>query len=375
MSPTSIGAPAARPPDAEDVAVWDADPLDVLEEQAAISPPASTTHPTATAARRGDRARHDITMTPPLCHPADAARGRYHALDRSVHYHWVVTGSLTIEPLHPAIGAELVGADAEQLLVDPDVPALVHGALDRHGLLVLRGIGLDDAAQVAFGSRLGQLVRRAGNAVPEITPITQDSGNRIAEYLRGNTQWHIDGAMDPVPCKYGILTARQVAPGDGGTELASTYVAFDRLPAADQQRLSELQVLHSLAATMRGVYLDPTPDQTAAWTRQPARQHPLVWQHRNGRRSLVIGATADSVVGMDDEAGQKLLSELLAMATQPDLVFRHDWTIGDMVIWDNTGALHRVTEHNATSNRRLHRATVAGDEAITAARQTGKSQP
>ncbi len=88
------------------------------------------------------------------------------------------------------------------------------------------------------------------------------------------------------------------------------------------------------------------------WRARPAKTHPLVWRHRSGRRSLVLGATASHVDGMDLEEGRALLAELLAWSTSPDRVFRHEWSVGDMVIWDNRGVLHRALPYDASSAAR-----------------------
>ena len=271
---------------------------------------------------------------------------------------------LQLQPLSGSVGAEVLDVDRHRLVHDAAVPGEVIDALEAHGVLLFRDIDVDDEELVAFGRRLGELVVRPGSPIPEINVITQDPGNSMAEYLRGNTQWHLDGALDRIPSKAGILSARVVSPGDSGTEFASTYAAFDDLSADEQERCARLRVVHKMEATLRGVYADPTPEQLATWRRQPAREHPLVWRHRSGRKSLVVGATADHVVGMDVDEGRELLADLVRRATRPERVLRHDWAIGDMVIWDNTGTLHRVTGHDPMSTRELHRATLVGDEPI-----------
>ena len=97
---------------------------------------------------------------------------------------------------------------------------------------------------------------------------------------------------------------------------------------------------------------------------RPAKEHPLVWRHRSGRRSLVLGATTDHVVGMEPDEGRALLDDLLHRATTPDRVYRHEWQVGDVVIWDNRGVLHRALPYDPTSPRDMHRTTFAGDEPI-----------
>jgi alpha-ketoglutarate-dependent taurine dioxygenase len=102
----------------------------------------------------------------------------------------------------------------------------------------------------------------------------------------------------------------------------------------------------------------------AQWREKPDKEHPLVWRHRSERRSLVIGVTADHVVGRDLEEGRALLDHLLARATRPERVYRHEWMVGDLVIWDNTGVMHRVTPYDLSSEREMHRTTMSGDEPI-----------
>jgi alpha-ketoglutarate-dependent taurine dioxygenase len=119
-----------------------------------------------------------------------------------------------------------------------------------------------------------------------------------------------------------------------------------------------------MEATQRDVFPDPTPEMRAAWARHPDKVHPLVWTHRSGRRSLLLGSSTSHVVGMDEERGRALLEELLTWATQPRFVYRHEWAVGDMVIWDNTGVMHRVEPYRADSGRMMHRTTLVGEEAV-----------
>ena len=95
-----------------------------------------------------------------------------------------------------------------------------------------------------------------------------------------------------------------------------------------------------------------------------SHETPLVWKRRDGRRSLVIGATADHIVGMDPEESRSLLDELLAWSTQERFRYTHEWEQDDLVIWDNTGILHRALPYDHSSERRLHRTTIVGDEEL-----------
>src|SRR3546814_19886448 len=71
---------------------------------------------------------------------------------------------------------------------------------------------------------------------------------------------------------------------------------------------------------------------------------------------------------MDVEEGRKLLDELLAWTTQPRFIYRHEWSVGDMLIWDNTGVLHRAEPSPADSGRIMHRTPLMGEVAFSCAR-------
>jgi alpha-ketoglutarate-dependent taurine dioxygenase len=150
----------------------------------------------------------------------------------------------------------------------------------------------------------------------------------------------------------------------GETEFANTYAAYEALSDGDKALIDSLKVVHSKRATMEKSYPDPTPEQAAHWTSFAPKTHPLVWRHRSGRRSLFLSTSSDYVIGMDKAEGDALLARLLDWATQPRFVYRHSWRMGDVLIWDNTGTMHRVRPYDLESRRRLHRVTLMGEEAV-----------
>ena len=277
----------------------------------------------------------------------------------------VPLSTLTIERLGSTVGAEVHGVERSRLVEDDAVPARCMDALEEHGVLVFRGLHIDDETQVAFSKRLDDVGKAEPAEPPRIFVVTLDPAkNPAADYLRGTFAWHIDGAQDDVPTKATVLSAKVVATEGGETEFASTYAAYDDLDDEERTRCEGLRVLHSFEASQRLVHPDPTPEELARWREKTDREHPLVWRHRSGRRSLVIGATADHVVGMDRDAGRALLDSLVLRATAPARVYRHAWSVGDMVIWDNTGVMHRACPYDPSSSREMHRTTMSGDEAI-----------
>src|SRR3546814_6803648 len=89
-------------------------------------------------------------------------------------------------------------------------------------------------------------------------------------------------------------------------------------------------------------------------------ERPLVWTYPSGRKALLVGYTADEVVGMPRAEGRALLMRLLEWAAQPAFSYSHQWQEGDLVIWDNCGALHRVIPYAKDSGRLMHPTSVAG---------------
>ncbi|MGW6121198.1 TauD/TfdA dioxygenase family protein [Nocardia sp. NPDC055165] len=277
--------------------------------------------------------------------------------------------TITIEKLGQAVGAEVIGIRREQLLSDSSVAATVMSALEENGVLVFRDLHLDPETQVAFCRTLGQVDTSPGHhPVEGIYRVSLDTTkNSSASYLRATFDWHIDGCTpedDAYPQMATVLTAKAVAATGGETEFASTYKAFDDLTTEEQTSLRSLRVVHSLEASQRGVNADPTPEQLVAWRRRPIKEHPLIWTHKSGRRSLVLGASTDHVVGMPADESRALLDGLLSRCTAPDRVYRHTWAVGDTVIWDNRGVIHRAAPYPSGSAREMLRTTVLGEEPI-----------
>ena len=125
--------------------------------------------------------------------------------------------------------------------------------------------------------------------------------------------------------------------------------------------LEGLRVIHTVTASVREVCEPKALDETRQSMRQ---EHPLVWSHRDGTKSLIIGSTADQIIGMTQPEARATLARLLDWTAQPAFTYLHDWNEGDCVIWDNTSALHRVVPYAAESGRVMHRTGIAGVEEV-----------
>jgi alpha-ketoglutarate-dependent taurine dioxygenase len=277
-----------------------------------------------------------------------------------------------IEPIKPHIGGTVHVAKKD--LLEEQTVAAVREALEHRGVLIFPRINVSDAEQLAFTDKLGKRVnynRKApgsgAGGEEDVYTVTLDKKiNFQPEYVLGTFFWHIDGVTinQPLP-KATLLTARKLAPAGGQTEFASTYAAYENLPETEQKALDALKVIHKMEASMRPVFEELTEDNLARWRgMSEVMVHPLVWTHDSGRKSLVIGSHADSIVGLPLPHGRALLVRLQEWAAQPAFSYRHEWQEGDLVIWDNCGCMHRVVPYDENSGRRMHRTSIAGEERV-----------
>jgi alpha-ketoglutarate-dependent taurine dioxygenase len=263
--------------------------------------------------------------------------------------------------LDAELGAELIGYGDVDNLLDDAVIAQCREALKWRGVLLIRGAHLDDAAQLAFSRKFGGEGGTAGGK--ELSTISMDKEvNKLAEYLKGAFNWHLDDTTSDVPSHATMLTARRLSEKGGGTEFANTYAAYENLAVGERKRFDGLRVAHSFEAAQRKVNPEPTDEELAGWRTAPTHESSLVWKRRDGRRSLVIGATADHIVGVSAEEGREVLDELLAWSTQSRFCYTHTWSVGDAVLWDNTAVLHRALPYDPASGRVLRRTHVKGRE-------------
>jgi alpha-ketoglutarate-dependent taurine dioxygenase len=267
---------------------------------------------------------------------------------------------LPTRDLTERIGTEIL-ADKGALLSGAHAGA-IRGLLEQRGVLVFPRIGFTEAEQVAFTETLGTLApERDGAAVYDVTLDT--SVNKQADYLKGSFYWHLDGTMNQVPILASLLSSKVLPAGGGGdTEFCNTYAAYDELLEQDKQQLDSLRAMHSAWNSL--LYYDPEPEAATLQQMMAIGQCelPLVWTHRSGRKSLILGCTASHILGMEYSQSTETLVRLRDWATQPQFVYRHQWSVGDLVMWDNTGTMHRARPYDPASGRMLHRTKLAGEE-------------
>lgn len=277
------------------------------------------------------------------------------------------TAELMATHLSPLIGTE-IRSDIDTLLSGRYADE-IRALLKERVALVFPQIGFTEDEHVAFTKTLGTLgIENYGKGQENaqngpFVKISLDSKVTVAaEGLKTSFFWHLDGSFSETPLLASLLMPVKLSETGGQTEFANTYAAFEALPEDLKQAIDGLRVVHSNWVRDRYLHPEPSYEQLQRALRGPSREQPLVWTHRSGRKSLVIGLTASHIVGMEPQESWELLVRLRDWATQPRFVYRHEWTMGDLLIWDNTSSLHRAIAYPWDSDRLMRRTMLAGEE-------------
>ena len=278
--------------------------------------------------------------------------------------------TIEITPLTPVFGARITGFDARVALDEATIVA-IDRAIDDYSVLHLPGQPVTDDEQVAFTERFGPLegtlpgavgagskVARMSNYLPDGT--MKDPNGQKALFTRANNFWHTDSSFNPIPARASMLSAREIATSGGDTEFASTRAAYDALGEEMRAKLEGLIAYHDIGHSRFKL----SPDAVTAEQRRkmpPVPQAMVRVNPTTGRKSLLIGSHISRIEGMADGEAEALNAELVALATRPENTYRHKWSTGDIIIWDNRAALHRGLPYDEVNDRRLMiRTTLAG---------------
>jgi alpha-ketoglutarate-dependent 2,4-dichlorophenoxyacetate dioxygenase len=283
--------------------------------------------------------------------------------------------TIEVTPLHPNLGAEVHGVDLTRPMM-PEIFAEIEAAFHHYGILIFPEQPVSDEEQLAFSRLFGPLevnpnyagtklrlrpdLADISNLDPEGRVLARDDRRNL--FNLGNQLWHTDSSFKRIPAKCSLLSARELPSpnpiGGGETEFADMRAAWDALPEARKRELDGLVVEHSIFRSRSQIGFADFNDEISKEL-PPVRQA-LVRHHRySGRTSLYLASHASHVIGRPVEEGRALLEELIAFATQPQFVYRHCWTVGDLVIWDNRCTMHRGRPYDDTRRRVLHRTTVS----------------
>jgi alpha-ketoglutarate-dependent taurine dioxygenase len=276
----------------------------------------------------------------------------------------VETHGFTVAPVEATFGAVVTGRKLAE--IDEAAFAWLYSVWLDRALLIFPGQHLTREEQVAFARRFGPPefeIAPLSNVRPDGSVRTTAEGDEVVKTLLGNMGWHHDSTYMPVQAKGAVFSAH-VVPAEGGeTEWADMRAAYDALAPALRAEIEPLRAFHSLHYSQSKAGVSPAKGVTPYGfdvDRPPLR--PLVKTHpETGRRNLVIGRHAFGIPGLSPERSQRLLDDLCEFACRPPRVYRHSWTPGEVVVWDNRRLMHRACPWDMAQPRVMYHSRIAGD--------------
>lgn len=273
---------------------------------------------------------------------------------------------LALQPLDSSFVAEVDGLR----LWEPQDRAVVD-ELDElwstRGVLVFRRQALSEDELVAFSRRFGEpepIVRQDWTSAhrPEVIRISNlrnQAGEPIGGLGSGELAWHSDQSYMAHPATGSVLYMVEKPRQGGHTYWANLRLAYAALAPDMQALLDDKVAIFSYAKRQAG-YDDDAPLAESIRRQTPDVRHALVNTHPvTGTKALYLDPSAMiGIEGMSASEGQQLLDTLSTHATQPAFVYRHEWQIGDVVMWDNGFMLHHRDPYDASQLRLLKRTTI-----------------
>ena len=280
--------------------------------------------------------------------------------------------TLELKPLHPLFVAEARGIDIRQPLTVEQVRQ-INAAMNRYAVLVWPGQPLTQDEQLRFSESFGPLdiglkrvfkrkERFADERMIDISNVDalghvakRDSPKNLSNFA--NQLWHSDSSFMNPRGAYSILHSIIKPSWGGDTEFADLRAAYDALPERTRKEIQDLRAEHYALHTRILLGDDAYTDE------QKKEIPPAVWpladvHPGSGRKVLFVGVHARQIMGWPTAESRMYLQDLLEHATQREFVYRHAWTVGDTVMWDNRSTLHRGRRYDIAERRELRRTTI-----------------
>lgn len=224
-----------------------------------------------------------------------------------------------------------------------------------------------ESAQVEFASHFGELQERLGNykinSHPCVMYITneQENGEYIGALPDGEMFFHSDTCYLKVPVMGSILYAMNVPRVGGDTLFANMYKAYGALSNGMKQHLNGL-FAENCYDPGKSDYSTTRSSSHYRSDTELSYQQPVVLKHpKTGRKALYVNRVMTrKIVGMKPDESEELLSRLFDHQEEESFQYRHQWTPGDVIMWDNRCTLHARSYFDNSELRKMRRVTIKG---------------
>lgn len=277
--------------------------------------------------------------------------------------------SFTLTPLDKTFGVTVHNVDVTSL--DEEGFSALYDAWLEYALLIIPAQHLSNADQAAFASRFGSLI--AGLEAVELSNLLPDGQLRDApdddmmKIIRGNMHWHQDNTYMPLQAKGAVFSAKRVPAQQGDTAFADMRAAYKALDDETKQLISNRAAYHSLAHSQSEIgeetkasdseYVGYGLDVVDVPLRPLVKIHP-----ETGQKALAVGRHAYGVSELSNTESAALIRQLNDFAVEDvHRVYQHQWTVGDVVVWDNRCLMHKACAWDYSEPRIMLHSRIAGD--------------
>ena len=268
---------------------------------------------------------------------------------------------IEVDPLTPAIGAEIQGVDLSRPL-DDQTYGEIHEAWMKHLVIFFRDQDLTLDQHKAFGRRFGALhihpAAPGPEGHPEIFVVHTDKDSTFSE---GNG-WHSDVSCDAEPPMGSILRLHILPATGGDTLFCNTYLVYDNLSASMKTHLEGLTAIHEGEQIFRGRYAEEGVDGSGK--NYPRAEHPLIRTHPvTGRKCVYVNqAFTTGIKELRYTEARSVLDYLFEQIERPKYQCRFRWRKHSIAMWDNRCAQHYAMWDYRPHTRSGFRVTVKGDK-------------
>lgn len=232
-------------------------------------------------------------------------------------------------------GAKVDGLNLHE--IGDRVLSEVLSMLAEWGLLVFPRQAMDDRDLHAFATRIGRLEESSRKvclspqfpAIGNLSNLRDDDGERIGFASATTDFWHSDQQHRENPATLALLYCVVPSTAGGATSFASTDVDRTGLDSELVDRLATLRVVYEPASDHDNV--------PAVQVSQPA----LLKSPNSQRHFAYVSENTVEFVGLGKEDSAVLKRRVLDHLLHPSRVYSHNWSMGDLVLYDNAQLLHR----------------------------------
>lgn len=226
----------------------------------------------------------------------------------------------------------------------------------RYKVAVIPGQTLEDEHLLALARRFGPLFVHVQSQLvsPDHKEVMYMTNRGTKTPVKGELAWHSDQSYTPKPVFGTILYGVEIPDAGGETCFADLVAAYASLPDHLRRRVDGLTAVYSPVKAGHNRRAPMTAEERAA---VPDVPHPLVRTHPYlGTKALYLSPNHIATIGdLSPDESEALLQALVAHATRPGHVYCHEWTPGDVIMWDNASVMHRRNDFPADQARFMKR--------------------